>query len=520
MSTSQRATRSASVTTAATSPTFSTGTSSLNNNESNRATFRARRSTRRAAAVASTRIAEASAPQRRSTRLASRGGGASGTVTGRTGGAGRTTPPARRNAANRGTKETPIVLDDEEIDEMDLKPAAKAVAGSLVVGGVETAPQKPPADFTCAICLDAPSTMTEVARISGCTHQFCFDCIDKWAATENKCPCCKERFRTIDRVVSLPEEASPRRPKRKRQNASTGSNTRARRGEGGSAASTARSNRRVNSRTVEDRNQQSMSAFPINAAIVEQILASFSNLGGSLRGTGQVTFGTSEDGRPAIRMIRPSSGGMVGVMEMFLPDEVATGGNGSTASARGSGAARASGVARGSGAASAGRGSSPTRTARVRFSRSSVGSSRRGSSSSGSGGAFGSGLPPPLSFRLTESTSESASLGEGGARRSSGVARPPGRVASAGSSRAGSRARSQGFASLFASLGSGSMSSPSSRRASSSPDAASSGTSPGAGGSTNGISIRIIARDRAASNRRGSGSNDSGSSNDEPIVID
>eukprot|EP01083_Nonionella_stella_P231908 818571_1 len=99
--------------------------------------------------------------------------------------------------------------------------------------------------------------MNEVATISGCTHRFCFDCIDKWAQTENKCPCCKERFRTIDRAVALPAECSPvggRRGKRKRQAAASGSNTRARRSPSGSSSPSR--NRRVNSRTVEDRNQQ------------------------------------------------------------------------------------------------------------------------------------------------------------------------------------------------------------------------------------------------------------------------
>mmetsp|Transcript_213 Transcript_213/g.377 ORF Transcript_213/g.377 Transcript_213/m.377 type:complete len:433 (+) Transcript_213:62-1360(+) len=61
------------------------------------------------------------------------------------------------------------------------------------------------ADFTCAICLDCPATCEEVARISCCTHRFCFDCIDKWAKTENRCPCCKARFRTIERVVPFME---------------------------------------------------------------------------------------------------------------------------------------------------------------------------------------------------------------------------------------------------------------------------------------------------------------------------
>ena len=34
-------------------------------------------------------------------------------------------------------------------------------------------------DFTCAICLDKPDKLEDLATISGCTHKFCFDCIDK-----------------------------------------------------------------------------------------------------------------------------------------------------------------------------------------------------------------------------------------------------------------------------------------------------------------------------------------------------
>lgn len=63
--------------------------------------------------------------------------------------------------------------------------------------------ERPPADFTCAICLDTPSCMTEMASISGCMHQFCFDCINRWAERKNKCPCCNARFESIYRMVAL-----------------------------------------------------------------------------------------------------------------------------------------------------------------------------------------------------------------------------------------------------------------------------------------------------------------------------
>mmetsp|Transcript_40465 Transcript_40465/g.86194 ORF Transcript_40465/g.86194 Transcript_40465/m.86194 type:complete len:536 (-) Transcript_40465:375-1982(-) len=535
MSSSQRVTRSFQA--AGTTPSFSVGTtatattSSATTSESPGGPVSRPRSTRRAAVRASTRIAAEAGMQRRSTRLP-RGMGR---------GAGIAASPAARRAAPRGTTKEPIVLDDEEIDEMDLKPAAKPVAGGVIVTSPEVG--KPPADFTCAICLDAPSSMTEVASISGCTHRFCFDCIGKWAETENRCPCCKERFRTIERVAPLPPAvpeatATGRRGKRTKAPAS-GRNTRARRGGSGASLSPAR---RVNSRTVEDRNQQSLSTFPINAAIVEQILASFSSIGGPLRGAGQVTFGTSEDGRPAIRMIRPASGGMVGVMEMLLPDDLATGGNGGTAAAAG-------GSARVSGAVARGRGSSPTRSPRVRFSTQPAGGSTRGSSSAAGGG----GGPPSVSVRLMETASNiaaAAGSANGSSRVASGATRPAsagsGRASSAGSRVGGSRAARQGgsiFSNVFSSLGgSSSMRSPQSGRsrrsaaAGSSPAGGAAGSaSVGSGPRNNRMTIRIIARDRAASssgrptNRRttggvsstNGGTSGSGSSDpNEPIVID
>ena len=318
-----------------------------------------RRSTRRAARSATTRIAEELAPQRSSSRLASlshngngngegaASGGPTAVVATAAGVAGDSSPPTpeRRDVprpAAGGTKETPIVLDDDSIDEMDLKPAA---AGVVVAG---TAATRPPADFICAICLDAPPCMSEVASISGCTHRFCFDCIDRWAVTENKCPCCKARFQTIDRVVALPpspaEESETeaaagggggRRSKRKRERRDLSPNTRGARRSGGVGGGTAPPDRRVNSRVVEDRNQQSVSAIMVDAAMVQQILSSLiSREGGSLLGRGgQITFGTSEEGRPQIRMIHPGNGSMVGIMEMYLSDAAPPGGAASSGGA-------------------------------------------------------------------------------------------------------------------------------------------------------------------------------------------
>lgn len=237
-------------------------------------------------------------------------------------------------------KGSPIVLDDDDIEGMDLKPAAKEVPVAEVAAALLPVQL---ADFTCAICLDAPPSLTDVASISGCTHKFCFDCIDQWANTENRCPCCKARFRTIDRVVALPPSpvempeaeattttAGGRRGKRKRSNnsGSSLSSPNSRRRVGGnnaSASSPDHSNRRPNSRTVEDRNQPS--GIVIDAAFVQNILASLMNAtggGGGVTvgrgGAGQVTVGTSEDGRTVIRMVNPQGGGTVGIMEMYLSE--------------------------------------------------------------------------------------------------------------------------------------------------------------------------------------------------------
>jgi len=40
----------------------------------------------------------------------------------------------------------------------------------------------------------------DVAKINGCDHLFCFDCIERWAERENTCPLCKVRFSKIERV--------------------------------------------------------------------------------------------------------------------------------------------------------------------------------------------------------------------------------------------------------------------------------------------------------------------------------
>jgi len=76
-----------------------------------------------------------------------------------------------------------------------------------IVVDVAVAEARPPDDFICAICLDTPTTMSHVASIRGCTHKFCYDCINTWAEQSNKCPCCNMRFHTIERFLPSNEVA-------------------------------------------------------------------------------------------------------------------------------------------------------------------------------------------------------------------------------------------------------------------------------------------------------------------------
>ena len=59
--------------------------------------------------------------------------------------------------------------------------------------------KKPKAVDNCCICM-CDVEPDDLAGISGCDHQFCFGCIEKWAERENSCPLCKNRFNKITRV--------------------------------------------------------------------------------------------------------------------------------------------------------------------------------------------------------------------------------------------------------------------------------------------------------------------------------
>ena len=98
----------------------------------------------------------------------------------------------------------------EDNDVKDCKPSAKPLRHSIRKRSnsdtartmkkrtfKETEEDKTP--VTCCICLDFPKK-EELASISGCSHPFCFRCIEKWADRENTCPLCKSRFVKIERV--------------------------------------------------------------------------------------------------------------------------------------------------------------------------------------------------------------------------------------------------------------------------------------------------------------------------------
>lgn len=55
---------------------------------------------------------------------------------------------------------------------------------------------------SCCICMEEPKPL-DLAKINGCAHLFCFECIEKWSERENSCPLCKTRFAKIDRVNKM-----------------------------------------------------------------------------------------------------------------------------------------------------------------------------------------------------------------------------------------------------------------------------------------------------------------------------
>ena len=51
-------------------------------------------------------------------------------------------------------------------------------------------------DEICVICMD-PIQQKNMASLDTCGHKYCVGCIKEWAKTENSCPQCKRKFKTI-----------------------------------------------------------------------------------------------------------------------------------------------------------------------------------------------------------------------------------------------------------------------------------------------------------------------------------
>ena len=68
---------------------------------------------------------------------------------------------------------------------------------------------KVPCEFKneCAICFDSTED-DSLAKIDGCQHKFCFQCIDTWSETKRECPLCRKPFSSIEfqgRIIDCEE---------------------------------------------------------------------------------------------------------------------------------------------------------------------------------------------------------------------------------------------------------------------------------------------------------------------------
>ena len=68
-------------------------------------------------------------------------------------------------------------------------------------------------DDECPICLEKGN---EKWKVNGCTHLFCRECIQTWAANTNKCPLCKSDFSEIERSGARTLSAISSRATKKR----------------------------------------------------------------------------------------------------------------------------------------------------------------------------------------------------------------------------------------------------------------------------------------------------------------
>lgn len=128
----------------------------------------------------------------------------------------RRTRRTRANAAsNAASNRTPSTTSNRK---SPAKPRASKAKKQQQEPKKIQPPLEPDENFPCSICLDIP-LKTDMASINGCSHTFCFQCIEKWADRENTCPLCKLRFTKIDRINKPPPK------KRKKGDAPRAKNT-------------------------------------------------------------------------------------------------------------------------------------------------------------------------------------------------------------------------------------------------------------------------------------------------------
>ncbi len=102
----------------------------------------------------------------------------------------------KRSASSKSTSP------EHESSSSRKKSKTKSKQESKKGGNTKNEEEQSDASKKCCICLDVPKS-SELAKLDGCSHPYCFDCIDQWAARENTCPQCKARFTKIERVHKI-----------------------------------------------------------------------------------------------------------------------------------------------------------------------------------------------------------------------------------------------------------------------------------------------------------------------------
>jgi Ring finger domain len=74
-------------------------------------------------------------------------------------------------------------------------PVPDSNAGVVITGATGAMSPLAHSDNVCAICLES---MKDPTITNGCSHRFCFECIDQWGAGHRTCPLCKETFTAIE----------------------------------------------------------------------------------------------------------------------------------------------------------------------------------------------------------------------------------------------------------------------------------------------------------------------------------